>query len=160
MSENRNPCLRLLKNKGFKEESITKVCGYTFGNSTTLASNKHLRRRRPPVHGAAAMPGSFQNAECPSGVKALQRCTERLPPLPANRVALLALAGEGVLVSRQRRVAPAQEGAEGRNFWALRREARPIAVRGRPGDGEVVHFPAQGKIALPLVLAVRGHDIH
>ena len=106
------------------------------------------------------MPGSVQNAECPSGVKALQRCTERLPHLPANRVALLALAGEGVVAARSRRVAPAQEGAEGRNCWALRREARPIAVRGRPGDGEVVHFPAQGKIALPLVRTVRGHDIH
>ena len=99
--------LRLWKNKGFKEESLTKVCGYVLGNSTTLAANTSLRSRRTPVQVAAAMTGSVQNSECPSGVQALQRGTERLPQLPADRVALLAFAGEGVLESRSRRVAPA-----------------------------------------------------
>ena len=32
--------LRLLKNKGFKEESMTKVGVYAIGTSTTLESNK------------------------------------------------------------------------------------------------------------------------
>jgi hypothetical protein len=36
--------LRLLNNKGFKEESMTKVGWYAIGKSTTLESNKsHLR---------------------------------------------------------------------------------------------------------------------
>jgi hypothetical protein len=35
--------LRLLKNKGFKEESMTKVRLYALGTSTTLESNKSLR---------------------------------------------------------------------------------------------------------------------
>jgi hypothetical protein len=35
-----NLCLRLLKNKGFKDESMTKGGSYTIDTSTTLASNK------------------------------------------------------------------------------------------------------------------------
>ena len=38
--ENRNSFLRLLKNKGFKEERMTKVGLYALGSSTTLESNK------------------------------------------------------------------------------------------------------------------------
>ena len=43
LSENRNSFLRLLKNKGFKEESMTKAGLYAIGSSTTLESNKSLR---------------------------------------------------------------------------------------------------------------------
>jgi hypothetical protein len=42
LSEKRNAFLRLLKNKGFKEESMTKVQWYTLGTSMTLESNKSL----------------------------------------------------------------------------------------------------------------------
>ena len=42
-SKKRNSFLRLLKNKGFKEESMTKVGLYAIGISTTLESNKSLR---------------------------------------------------------------------------------------------------------------------
>jgi hypothetical protein len=42
LSEKRNSFLRLLKNKGFKEESMTKVGLYAIGTSTTLESNKSL----------------------------------------------------------------------------------------------------------------------
>src|SRR5215471_1069323 len=43
LSEKRNSFLRLLKNKGFKEERMTKVGLYAIGTSTTLESNKsHL----------------------------------------------------------------------------------------------------------------------
>ena len=44
LSEKRNSFLRLLKNKGFKEERRTKVGLYAIGKSTTLESNKSLRR--------------------------------------------------------------------------------------------------------------------
>ena len=44
LSENRTSFLRLLKNKGFKEERLTKVGLYAIGTSTTLESNKSLRR--------------------------------------------------------------------------------------------------------------------
>ena len=40
LSENRNSFVRLLKNKGFKEERMTKVGVYAIGSSTTLESNK------------------------------------------------------------------------------------------------------------------------
>jgi hypothetical protein len=42
LSENRNSFLRLLKNKDFKEERMTKVGLYAIGSSTTLESNKSL----------------------------------------------------------------------------------------------------------------------
>jgi hypothetical protein len=44
LSEKCNSLLRLLKNKGFKEESMTKVGVYAIDTSTTLESNKSLRR--------------------------------------------------------------------------------------------------------------------
>ena len=44
MSEKHNSFLRLLKNKGFKEESTTKVGLYAIGTSTTLESNKSQRK--------------------------------------------------------------------------------------------------------------------
>ena len=40
LSEKRNVCLRLWKNQGFKDESITKGRSYAIGTSTTLESNK------------------------------------------------------------------------------------------------------------------------
>jgi hypothetical protein len=40
LPEKCNSFLRLLKNKGFKKESMTKVGLYTIGTSTTLESNK------------------------------------------------------------------------------------------------------------------------
>jgi uroporphyrinogen-III synthase len=40
----RSSFLRLLKNKGFKEESMAKVRLYTIGTSTTLESHKSLFR--------------------------------------------------------------------------------------------------------------------
>ena len=42
MSEKRNSFVRLLKNKGFKEERTTKVELDAIGTSTTLESNKSL----------------------------------------------------------------------------------------------------------------------
>ena len=42
LSENRNSFLRLLKNKGFKDERMTKVGLCAIGQSTTLESNKSL----------------------------------------------------------------------------------------------------------------------
>jgi hypothetical protein len=42
LSEKHNSFLRLLKNKGFKEERMTKVGLYAIGKSTTLESNKSL----------------------------------------------------------------------------------------------------------------------
>jgi hypothetical protein len=43
LSENHNSFLRLLKNKGFKEERMTKVGLCAIDKSTTLESNKSLR---------------------------------------------------------------------------------------------------------------------
>ncbi|HSX77562.1 MAG TPA: hypothetical protein VLQ80_03170, partial [Candidatus Saccharimonadia bacterium] len=43
LSEKHNSFLRLLKNKGFKEETRTKVGLYAIGKSTPLESNKSLR---------------------------------------------------------------------------------------------------------------------
>jgi hypothetical protein len=40
LSKKSNAFLRLLKNKGFKEERRTKVGVYAIGKSTTLESNK------------------------------------------------------------------------------------------------------------------------
>src|SRR4029450_11981622 len=42
LSENHDSFLRLLKNKGFKEEKMTQVGLYAIGTSTTLESNKSL----------------------------------------------------------------------------------------------------------------------
>jgi hypothetical protein len=42
--EKRNSFLRLLKNKGFKEESMTKVGLYAIDKSTSLESNKSLEQ--------------------------------------------------------------------------------------------------------------------
>jgi hypothetical protein len=42
LSEKRNSFLRLSKNKGFKDESMTKAGLYAIGTSTTLESNKSL----------------------------------------------------------------------------------------------------------------------
>jgi hypothetical protein len=42
LSKKRNSFLRPLKNKGFKEERMTKVRGYAIDTSTTLESNKSL----------------------------------------------------------------------------------------------------------------------
>ena len=42
LSEKRNLFLRLLKNKGFKNESMTQVGSDAIGTSTTLESNKSL----------------------------------------------------------------------------------------------------------------------
>src|SRR5262245_45241468 len=44
LSKKRNSFLRLLKNKGFKEESMTQVGLYAIGTSATLESNKSLPR--------------------------------------------------------------------------------------------------------------------
>ena len=44
LSEKRNVCLRLWKNQGFKDESITKGGSYAIGTSTTLESNKSQAR--------------------------------------------------------------------------------------------------------------------
>jgi hypothetical protein len=46
LSKNRNSFLKLLKNKGFKEEGMTKVGLYAIGKSTTLESNKSQLRDR------------------------------------------------------------------------------------------------------------------
>jgi hypothetical protein len=42
LSEKQNACLRLWKNKGFKEENVTKFGVDAIGMSTTLESNKSL----------------------------------------------------------------------------------------------------------------------
>jgi hypothetical protein len=42
LSKKHNSFLSLLKNKGFKEERMTKVGLYAIGKSTTLESNKSL----------------------------------------------------------------------------------------------------------------------
>jgi hypothetical protein len=46
LSEKHNSFLRLLKNKGFKEERMIKVGVYAIGKSTTLESNKSLEGMR------------------------------------------------------------------------------------------------------------------
>ena len=43
LSEKRDSFFRLLKNKGFKEERMTKVRLYAIDKSTTLESNKSLK---------------------------------------------------------------------------------------------------------------------
>jgi hypothetical protein len=45
LSKKHHSFLRLLKNKGFKEESMTKVGLDAIGTSTTLESNKSLVRK-------------------------------------------------------------------------------------------------------------------
>jgi hypothetical protein len=45
LSEKRNSFLRLLTNKGFKEESMTKVGVDAIDKSTTLESDKSQHRR-------------------------------------------------------------------------------------------------------------------
>jgi len=44
LSEKHNSFLWLLKNKGFKEERVTKIKLYAIGASKTLESNKSLDR--------------------------------------------------------------------------------------------------------------------
>ncbi len=112
------------------------------------------------VQVASAATGSVQNSECSSGVKALQRCTERLPQLSSHRVFLPTLPRPCVSAHRERRIVPSQEGSERRDFWTLWRQARPIDMRRGPGDGKVLYFPAEEKIAMPLLLAVCRHHIH
>jgi len=46
LSENHDSFLRLLKNKDFKEERITKVELYAIDKSTTLESNKSHSKTR------------------------------------------------------------------------------------------------------------------
>jgi len=61
LSENRNSFLRLLKNKGFKDERMTKVGLYAIGTSTTLESNKSLKGYTIPLartHGVGWTPAS------------------------------------------------------------------------------------------------------
>src|SRR2546425_13102884 len=57
-NEGQYPFLRLLKNKGLKEESMTKVGLYAIGKSTTLESNKSLfgKAIRPACETAIALP--------------------------------------------------------------------------------------------------------
>src|SRR5262249_970915 len=45
LSEKGNSFLRLLKNKGFRDERRTKIELYAIGKSTTLESNKSLPRK-------------------------------------------------------------------------------------------------------------------
>jgi hypothetical protein len=47
LSEKGNSFLSLLKNKGFREESMTQVGLYAIGTSTTLESNKSPGSLRP-----------------------------------------------------------------------------------------------------------------
>src|SRR5262245_48592894 len=102
--------------------------------------------------------GSVENAEGTSGVKALQCSTERLPQLSPQRISLPTLARPGVSTERACRLLPSQKGSEHGDFWTLRRQARPIAMRWRPGDGQIFHRAAEEKIALPLLLTVgRNH---
>jgi hypothetical protein len=46
LSKKRNSFLRPLKNKGFKEERMTKVRGYAIDTSTTLESNKSQSKKQ------------------------------------------------------------------------------------------------------------------
>src|SRR5262249_49156399 len=112
------------------------------------------------VHVASAATGSVEISQYANWVKALQRGTERLPQLSAQRVFLLALPRPGVSAQRQHRVSPAKEGAERREFWALRRQVQPTDMRRGPGYREILHLAAQEKIALPLLLTVGRHHIH
>src|SRR5712691_5252035 len=65
-SMNRNSFLRPLKNKGFKEETVTKIGLYDIVKSTTLESNKSLERNDQPSAGAPrlqpamGLPGAFR----------------------------------------------------------------------------------------------------
>ena len=43
LSEKRSSFLRLLKNKGFKEDGVPRIRWYAIGTSTTLESNKSHR---------------------------------------------------------------------------------------------------------------------
>jgi len=112
------------------------------------------------VHVVSIATGSVESSQYASRVKALQRCTERLPQLSSQRVFPLALPRPCVLAHRERRISPSQEGSKRRDFWALRRQARPIDMRRGPGDREVLHLAAQEKIALPLLLTVCRYHIH
>jgi hypothetical protein len=55
LSEKRNLCLRLLKNKGFKDESMTKGGPYAIGTSTTLECNKSPGALQGPIFPAQRM---------------------------------------------------------------------------------------------------------
>jgi len=63
LSEKRNSFLRLLKNKGFKKESMTKVGLYTISTSTTLESNKSLI---PKTGGLSLLHGASTSFAFPS----------------------------------------------------------------------------------------------
>jgi len=52
LSEKQNACLRLWKNKGFKEENVTKFGVDAIGMSTTLESNKSLQEHVRFTHGS------------------------------------------------------------------------------------------------------------
>src|SRR5712691_13111403 len=56
LSEKRNSFLRLLKNKGFKEQRRTKIGLYAIGKSTTLESNKSLQANHTTVKCGATCP--------------------------------------------------------------------------------------------------------
>jgi hypothetical protein len=66
LSEKRNSFLRLLKNKGFQEERMTKVGLDAIGSSTTLESNKSLLRIHQQEQGRQekATSGTDQSAKC------------------------------------------------------------------------------------------------
>ena len=64
LSEKRNSFLRLLKNKGFKKESRTKVGVYAISKSTTLESNKSLAQS-PPQQARAHLPSEASEVPHP-----------------------------------------------------------------------------------------------
>ena len=55
VSEKRHSCLRLLKNKAFKEERRTKNAVYAIGECTTLESNKSLKVMQDGPHFVAPL---------------------------------------------------------------------------------------------------------
>jgi hypothetical protein len=57
LSEKRNVCFRLLKNQGFKDESMTKRGSYAIGTSTTLESNKSRWRNEGILDTVVKSPG-------------------------------------------------------------------------------------------------------
>ena len=87
LPEKRNSFLRLLKNKGFREESMTKVGLYAISKSTTLESNKSLSQI-PPFLGEAL-------TEC------LKSCV-RIPLLSKNSLLKPTLLHDNVTMSFRR----------------------------------------------------------
>ena len=93
LSEKRNSFLRLLKNKGFKEERMTKVRLYTMGTSTTPESNKSLNGL-PRTHRSLSITGwrtaSGTSAGSVSGIPPPSNFHRSSPgspisPIPAER---------------------------------------------------------------------------